>query len=106
MATERVRVLGRQLALRRPYVGPRNTEPRLAKTWAEVLNPDCIGDADDFVDLGGDSYLAAAIFALIAELFGVRVPPATLIGSPTVAAMAREIERVLHSPGRTAAGRQ
>jgi hypothetical protein len=93
MPAEGSRVLRRQLALPRPYVGPRDdTERRLAEIWRTVLNMDCVGVEDDYSDLGGDSYFAAVTFAVIEEVFGVRMPMATLIGSPTIAAFAREVE--------------
>jgi hypothetical protein len=81
------------LALPKPYVLPRDdTEFRLAEIWRTVLSMDCVGVEDDYTDLGGDSYLAAVMFAMIEEVFGVRLPMATLIEAPTIAAFAREVD--------------
>jgi acyl carrier protein len=92
-------VLRRQLALPGHYVAPRSdTERQLAEIWRRALNMDCVGAEDDYVDLGGDSYLAAVIFALIEEVFGVRLPMATLVGAPTIAAFAREVDRSRERP--------
>jgi pyochelin synthetase len=107
MPAEGSLVLRRQLALPQPYLGPRgDTQRRLAEIWRQVLNLDCVGVADDFVDLGGDSYCAAVIFTLIEEAFGVRVPMATLIDAPTVAALAGEIESAQRRADGVVVGRR
>jgi acyl carrier protein len=85
----------RQLPLPRPYIAPRNlVEEVLAEIWRAALNMDCVGVEDDITDLGGDSFDATVIFAMIEEKFGVHVPVSTLIGAPTIASLAREVERV------------
>jgi acyl carrier protein len=92
MANEDSRVLRRHLALPQAYAAPRTTtERRLAEIWCAVLNMDCVGVDDDFTDLGGDSYSATVIFALVEEAFGVHLLLARLIGAPTIAALAREV---------------
>ena len=88
-------VLRRQLPLLRPYIPPRNpVEEVLAEIWRTALNMDCVGVEDDYSDLGGDSFDATVIFAMIEEKFGVHVPLSTLIGAPTIASLAREVERL------------
>jgi acyl carrier protein len=80
------------LRLAQAYAAPRTAiEQRLAEIWRAVLNMDCVGVNDDYTDLGGDSYSATVIFALIEEAFGVHLPVARLIGAPTIAALACEI---------------
>jgi amino acid adenylation domain-containing protein len=50
----------------RPYVAPRTAcERELAGIWQEVLQIERIGVDDDFFDLGGQSFDAIRIFALI-----------------------------------------
>jgi acyl carrier protein len=100
LANEEPRVLRRHLALPQAYAAPRTaTEQRLAEIWRAVLNMDCVGVDDDYSDLGGDSYSATVIFALIEEAFGVHLPVARLIGAPTIAALAREIGEAQRSSG-------
>ena len=101
MTDDGSRVLRRHLALPQPYVAARTaTEKRLAEIWCAVLNMDCVGIEDDYSDLGGDSYYATVMFALIEETFGVHLPMARLVAGPTIAALAREIERAQQSrPG-------
>jgi acyl carrier protein len=86
-------VLRDQLVLPNAYVAPVTaTERTVAEIWRTVLNMDCVGIDDDYVDLGGDSFLASVIFSMIAEKFAVEMPMATLIKSPTIAQFAREVE--------------
>jgi acyl carrier protein len=87
-------ILRRDLHLPRPYTAPRNdNEQRLAKIWCMALSMDSVGVQDNYNDLGGDSLAATLMFTLIAEVFGIEVPMATLIRAPTIAELAREIER-------------
>ena len=51
-----------------------------------------MGLHDSFVDLGGDSLSAVAIFAGIEQAFGVAFPLATLFRVPTVAGLADALE--------------
>lgn len=46
-------------------------EAGLARLWEEVLGVDRVGPDDDFFDLGGNSLLAATIFARLQVLFGI-----------------------------------
>ena len=93
---EETLVLREQLPLSGPYVAPRTpTEETLAGIWREVLSMDRVGVEDAYRDLGGDSFLASVIFALIDEAFEVPVPMAILMRAPTVAKLAAEIDRRL-----------
>lgn len=56
---------------------------------------DRVGVEDDYYDLGGDSFLAGAIFAMMAKSLGVKMPLATLVESPTIAGMALRADAFL-----------
>jgi acyl carrier protein len=87
-------VLRRQLPLPHSYVAPRTvSEETLSDIWRMALSMDCVGVEDSYHDLGGDSFLAAIIFGMIEEAFGIAIPMALLIDAPTVAALALEIDR-------------
>jgi amino acid adenylation domain-containing protein/thioester reductase-like protein len=46
-------------------------EAGLARLWEEVLGVDRVGPEDEFFELGGNSLLAATIFARLRGLFGI-----------------------------------
>jgi thioesterase domain-containing protein len=78
---------------------PRDSvEYRLARAWEKVLGVAPVGVTEDFFDLGGHSLLAVRLFAEIEDVFGRRLPLATLFQAPTVERMAR----VLREEGCTA----
>jgi acyl carrier protein len=70
------------------------TEPKtpveriVADLWAAALGLDRVGSNDDFLDLGGDSLIAAHIVARILERFGREVPLEKLFEGFTVAQLA------------------
>ncbi|HEU0051515.1 MAG TPA: amino acid adenylation domain-containing protein, partial [Longimicrobium sp.] len=75
------------------YVAPRTpVEEVLAATWAEVLDVERVGAADDFFELGGHSLLATLVMARIRQLFGVGMPLRALFEGPTVAELAARVE--------------
>jgi pyochelin synthetase len=56
---------------KREYAAPNNAvEQRLQAIWEQILGVSRIGVTDDFFDLGGQSFDAIRIFALIKEEFG------------------------------------
>ncbi|HEY1376788.1 MAG TPA: thioesterase domain-containing protein, partial [Gemmataceae bacterium] len=59
-------------------------ETRMAHLWETVLGIRPVGVRDDFFDLGGDSLLAAGLFAQVHKAFGRDLPAATLLKAPTV----------------------
>ena len=68
-----------------PFVAPRTSmEEVLADIWAEVLAIDRVGIHDDFLDLGGDSLMAAAMMVHIEETVGKDLPLSILIRASTV----------------------
>ena len=93
MSFDGYRIAREQLPLPKPYVAPRtSTEQRLAAIWQTVLSMDRVGVDDNYHDLGGDSFLAAVIFARIEDEFGVAIPMATLMTASTIADLAIRIE--------------
>jgi phthiocerol/phenolphthiocerol synthesis type-I polyketide synthase E len=64
---------------------------KLLRIWQEQLGIDSITPDQNFFDLGGDSSLAVRMFAEIEQVFGVKLPLATLYDAPTVAELAHLI---------------
>jgi acyl carrier protein len=78
--------------LGRPYASPATSlESELARIWEELLGVSPVGRDDDFLDLGGDSLLAAAMLTRIDDGLGIDVPVSALAGSGTVTELARAI---------------
>ena len=69
------------------------TSRRLTRIWQEILGLDSIGPDQNYFDLGGDSSLAAHLFARIEAIFGIKLPLATLFDAPTI----EELAQVLRS---------
>ena len=65
----------------------------LAHIWAEALGVTEVGLHDDFLELGGDSLRAARIVSRVARSLRLQLPMTALFHEPTVAGMARFIER-------------
>lgn len=68
------------------------TEAAVAAIWAEVLQVDAVGAADDFFDLGGHSLRATRIFSRIASRLGVELPVGVIFDHPTVRALAALVD--------------
>lgn len=62
-----------------------NVEEILTGIWMELLGHTSIHPDDNFFALGGHSLVAIRLFAKIENIFGKRLPLATLISSPTIA---------------------
>jgi thioesterase domain-containing protein/acyl carrier protein len=74
------------------YVGPRdNVEAQLASLWAKILQVNVVGMTDNFFSLGGDSLLAARLFAQIHNRFGKNLPLSTLFTAPTIEQLAKTL---------------
>jgi amino acid adenylation domain-containing protein len=87
-------VLGVRPELDTPFVSPRTTfEETVTGIWAEILGVDRVGIHDNFLDLGGDSLVAARIISTVFKTFQVEVPLPLFFGAPTVADMAAVIEQ-------------
>lgn len=58
-------------------------EREIAATLAELLDHSSVGMDDDFFQLGGNSLVAARLFARIGKQFGKRLPLATVLNART-----------------------
>ena len=75
------------------YLGPRTpTETRLCQIWAELLEVDRVGIEDDFLDLGGDSFLAVRLLGRIREEFGHSLEMPDFFEEPRIRALAHLID--------------
>jgi acyl carrier protein len=93
---EQVLVRREQLPLPRPYLAPRTpTEQQLAEIWRTALSMDRVGVEDRYHDLGGDSFLATAIFRMMEETFRVVIPMSILANAPTIAELASKIDSLV-----------
>jgi len=76
------------------FVAPRNAvEEELVKIWTAGFRFEGIGVQDDFLELGGDSLLAAQILTDIEDKFNRHLPMALLAECRTIEQMARYIEQ-------------
>ncbi|MDB5095513.1 MAG: Non-ribosomal peptide synthetase component [Candidatus Eremiobacteraeota bacterium] len=77
------------------YAAPRTaTEAQLVGIVAELLKLDQVGVDDDFFMLGGHSLLGTQLIARLYDTFGVKVGLRVLFQSPTVTALASEVQRL------------
>ncbi len=82
-----------------PIDGEAGTAPRdelerqLIALWEAILEVQGIGVADDFFDLGGNSFLAVRLLVGIQKHFGVELPLAALYAGGTVAYVAGMLRR-------------
>jgi len=78
----------------RPYTEPTDDiEAQLVKIWERVLKTKPVGIQDDFFELGGNSLLAAQIFAQIEKAFSKRIPLATLFQAASIEQQANFIRQ-------------
>jgi thioesterase domain-containing protein/acyl carrier protein len=75
------------------------TTIELTRIWQEELSVDAISGGQNFFDLGGDSSLAVRMFARIDQLFGVKLPLATLYEAPTIDELARILRAEVPTSG-------
>lgn len=68
---------------------------KLVEIWRTVLGLSRADLADDFLDSGGDSLLAARLVANIQSAFSVTVPVSTVLQYPTVEALDGYLEQIL-----------
>ena len=75
------------------YIAPRTlTEEVLAQTWSDLLKVEKVGVNDNFFTLGGHSLLATVLISRVRQAFGVELPLRFLFESPTIAALAEQID--------------
>ncbi len=72
------------------------TELQVALEWQELFGVE-VGLGDDFFTLGGDSMAALELLTRLERRFGVGLPVASLLESPTVAGIAQELGRHLET---------
>src|SRR5215472_17111229 len=74
--------------------GPRDPyEEVLVGLWSEVLQKSPIGIDESFFALGGHSLLATQLISRVRSAFSIELPLRSLFEHPTVAELAREVER-------------
>lgn len=71
----------------------------LSRIWRELLAIDTVAVDQNFFDLGGDSSLAVRMFSQIEDIFGVKLPLATLYEAPTIEELARILRGEVASSG-------
>jgi amino acid adenylation domain-containing protein len=77
----------------RPLIQPRTeTEHALAAIWREVLRIDSVASSDRFLQIGGDSILAAQVIARIRQRWGKEVSILAFFSSTTLADMAAALD--------------
>jgi natural product biosynthesis luciferase-like monooxygenase protein len=85
--------------------GPRDdVERRVFEAWRERLGTDQFGVHDNFLELGGNSLIAAQLLTRLRELFGVPLPLAALFEAPTVAGTADRIRELTGAGAGSPAG--
>jgi amino acid adenylation domain-containing protein len=76
----------------RGYEAPQGqSEQRLSRLWAELLQLERVGREDNFFELGGHSLTAVRLMARIGTVFGVQIGVATLFAAPTLRQFARRL---------------
>jgi amino acid adenylation domain-containing protein len=77
----------------RTYDVPRTeTERVLAEIWQDVLKTKRVSRTDKFLDLGGDSLLAAQVLSRVRDAFQIDFPLATFFETGELAALAKSID--------------
>ncbi|QSQ26355.1 amino acid adenylation domain-containing protein [Pyxidicoccus parkwayensis] len=82
-------------ALPVPPTSASEIQQRVMGIWRERLGAVDIGPDDDFLELGGNSLMAAQMLTRLRETFGVQLPLSALFEAPTVAGISRRIEAML-----------
>jgi hypothetical protein len=82
-------------AMPRTFVEPRTPlEEMLAGCWAEILQLEQVGINDDFFALGGDSLSVAHLLAWVYDTINLEMEVSRFFEAPTIAEMARDLERL------------
>lgn len=80
----------REAATTATFVAPRDSrELQLARIWEKVLGVKGISIHDNFFDLGGQSLLAARLFAEVNEIFQRKLTLSTIFQAPTIEKLAK-----------------
>ncbi len=78
-------------------------ETLLAGIWAEILGIKKIGINHNFFELGGHSLIATRVISQIRQVFQVELPLRYLFETPTIAGLAKEIEKAIKVDSAVAA---
>ncbi|MEH2206140.1 MAG: amino acid adenylation domain-containing protein [Nostoc sp.] len=70
-------------------------ENLLAGIWAEILGIEKVGIDNNFFELGGHSLIATRVISQIRQVFQVELPLRDLFEKPTIAGLAKEIEKAI-----------
>jgi amino acid adenylation domain-containing protein len=75
------------------YVAPRTpVEELMAEVWAQVVGVPRVGVFDDFFEIGGHSLAATLVITRLRDSLGVELALRSLFETPTIAALAGELE--------------
>jgi len=77
-----------------------SVEQLVAGIWSEVLARSELGAEDNFFALGGHSLLATQVLSRLRAVFGVELSLRLLFEAPTVAALARALEKIVSTENR------
>ncbi len=84
------------------FVPPRGPfEEEVASSWGALFGLKRVGAHDNFFQLGGHSLLATQAISRLRDAFGVEIPLRALFESPTVAALAQQIELIRRGGAKT-----
>jgi natural product biosynthesis luciferase-like monooxygenase protein/amino acid adenylation domain-containing protein/non-ribosomal peptide synthase protein (TIGR01720 family) len=81
-----------------------DVEREVMVIWRERLGLEDIGIHDNFLELGGNSLMAAQMLTRLRESFPVQLPLSDLFEAPTVAGIAGRIEARLKEAGTSESG--
>jgi acyl carrier protein len=76
------------------FVAPKTPlEEKVAAIWRQLLNLERVSSTDNFFDLGGHSLLGLRLVNQLREMLGEKVPFTIIFEAPTVAEMAKALEK-------------
>ncbi|MEM6398887.1 MAG: amino acid adenylation domain-containing protein, partial [Cyanobacteria bacterium P01_D01_bin.116] len=70
-------------------------ENLLAGIWAKILGIEKVGICSNFFELGGHSLIGTRVISQIRQVFGVELALRSLFEKPTIAGLAKEIEKAI-----------
>ena len=76
-----------------PVAPTSETEKTIAAVWWALLGIEQVGIDDDFVELGGDSLLAAACAVRLSEQLNLILPAGVLFAAPTIRSLALLVDK-------------
>ncbi len=76
------------------FVAPKTPlEEKVAAIWRQLLNLERVSSTDNFFDLGGHSLLGLRLVNQLREMLGEKVPFTIIFEAPTVAEMAKALDK-------------